>query len=262
MIRGCLLFLFVLLASAPAHAFEYLPDNLAEVQWTTRFEDTNFSNRLISGLGFHLQWKQTIFFGARFADSVGTPKPIFQCPPVDYRRSWSGGTGWIGASFTGFRLGARYTRSVESIVQHECMGYDVSGDSTVDINESSELHRNTTEHLGAMLEYRLAPSVWAGVLYDHHFQVAAWAAFGFPRLLFTLDAERFSIPHDPFPRHVRTGARLGLRFSPTGAVLTKSRFHIMTSVGFVHTDFEAVDGWSPDQPTALLVVVSLAGLWR
>jgi hypothetical protein len=41
-----------------------------------------------------------------------------------------------------------------------------------------------------------------------------------------------------------------------------SVFHILTSVGFVHTEFEAENGWSPDRPNTLQIGISLAGVWR
>jgi len=170
---------------------------------------------------------------------------------------------WLGFRTSRLRAGLRLTRNTETITSPRCM---IDNDTDVykaGVVTSESVEDDVTDHPGVMLEYRFSPGLWAGVLYDYDFQVAAWAAYRFRRLQVSLDGGRMSIPHPPFPAYTRTDARQGLRFSPTGAPLAHARLHLRVDVGVVHTDFvSSPRGWTPDPPTAFLVRVMFAVVSR
>jgi len=250
--------LFLALVCAPVQAHEFMPDATAELHFLVRYERSDYSSQAPLGLAVNGQPMGHLFLGGSATYLTGLPKPKDGCETNELHRYWTGQAVWIGPHFPRWRAALRYARNVETIEPFECLGHDVKSGSV----SSNAVHDAVTEHPGAMFELRFAPWGRAGALYDHRFQFAGWVTFDLLRLAVRLEAERTAIPHGPFPAYVRTAARLGLRFSPVGARLTRSRFHLLASVGVVHTDFESVDGWSPDRPNAVQVTLQFAGVWR
>jgi hypothetical protein len=254
--------LFLMLAvAAPARAHEYLTEGRAEAQLQFRFDRSVGASDGFFRLGFQIQPLDFLFFGLETANPPMRARGSVHCGTKFYERNRFWVASWLGVRHERLRAGLRLTRNVETIDPPICPPID---DGTEDYKyrfvDSTSVENDVTDHPGVMLEYRFSSALWAGVLYDHDFQTAAWATYRFPRLLLSLEGGRASIPHPPFPSYTRTDARLGVRFSPTLAPLARARFHLRVDVGVVHTDFVAQNRWTPEPPTALLVRVTLAAV--
>ena len=253
--------ILIFFSASPAQGHEYLPDGLAEAQIQFRSDRNEGASDGQLRIGFQMQPWKFLFFGVEASNPPMRAHDSDRCGTKIYERNRFWGTSWLGIRHRFLRAGLRFTRNAETIAPPLCGHTDDSVDFYKAGSVTPESVDNAlTDHPGAMLEFRFSPALWAGVLYDHDFQVAMWAAYRFPRLVVSLEGARASIPHPPFPSYSRTDARLGLRFSPTGARLSRARFHVRLDLGLVHTDFLAENGWTPDPPNALLVRVMLAFL--
>jgi len=262
MLRVVLVLFPLLFAAAPARAHEYLPDGLFDAQLQFR---SNRSAGMSDGffrIGAQVQPARLLFFGV---EAGGPPlnhegTVIHDCDDRVYWRERSWGSAWLGLRTQRLRVGIRFTRNLEDLGYPRCLVDD--GNDTLKSVTSTSVGSNVTDHPGVMAEYRFSPALRAGVLYDHDFQMAAWVAYRFPRLQLSLEGGRASLPHAPFPSYTRTDFRLGLRFSPTGDLLARSRLHVRVDLGVVHTDFEPPMLWPPEQPNALLIRFMVAVLGR